>query len=815
MWRLVLFALVMSSWLVPDPLLGNETEPVNAAWFEAQIRPLLANHCLQCHGEEKQEGNLRFDSLASMLEGGDSGPALVPGDPTASLIVEALHQESFEMPPSGPLPPEEIARFEVWILHGAPWPEHTAQIRAAAKTITEEDRDWWAFRPLAKPLVPETGNDVWSRHPLDRFVYRKLAEQGMQPAPRADRAVLVRRLYFDLLGLPPSPEEIQEFVDDSTPDAWDRLIEKLLADPRHGEHWARHWLDLVRYAESDGWNKDAYRPRIWRYRDYVVRSFNEDKPYPQFVREQLAGDELPGDDPEALAATGFLRLGIYEYNQRDARGQWNDILNEITDVTGDVFLGMGMACARCHDHKFDPILQEDYFKLRAFLEPMVWRDDLHHATAEQRAEHAAREAEWEAATVSLREEIDALIGPYHKRKWKTTVDKFPLEIQACFRKPASERNSWEQQMTYLVERQFEEEGGGPLANMSKEDRQEYERLKQALAAFDDLKPKPLPTLMAASDHAGPIAPTVIPDDPTGQPVGPGVPAVLDMPGFDLPEIQGDSTSSGRRMALATWIGQPDNPITTRVIVNRIWQHHFGEGLVPTANDFGHLGQTPSHPELLDWLAATFVEQGWSFKNLHRLILTSATWQQSSYHPQADMYQQRDPEERLLWRARVRRLSAEQIRDAMLTVTGELKASLGGPSVSRSRPRRSLYIKSFRNTPDEFLHAFDMANGLKSVATRDPTTTPTQALMMINGEYLLARAEKFAERITNSPDRTGEEVLRQGFQLAWGRPPSATELSAALRFAADADEQDAHCTNQKKLVDFCHVLLNSNPFLYVD
>ncbi|MCA9437370.1 MAG: DUF1549 domain-containing protein, partial [Candidatus Omnitrophica bacterium] len=309
--------------------------------------------------------------------------------------------------------------------------------------------DWWAIQPLDRPDIPTVQNDRWSRNPIDRFVLQRLTDKGLTPAPEADRVQLVRRLFFDLMGMPPTPREIDDFLNDSSPEAWEHLVDRLLDDPRYGEHWARFWLDLVRYAESDGWNKDSYRPNIWRYRDYVVDSFNGDKPYPQFVREQLAGDEMPGDDPEKIIATGFLRLGIYEYNQRDARNHWNDIMNEMTDVTGDVFLGVSMSCSRCHNHKFDPITQKDYFGLRAFFEPVIWRDDVPGVTEAGHEKWRKQQEKWEDATTSIRAEIDALCQPYYDRKWKETVDKFPLDIQACFNKPVEERTSWEHQMAYL------------------------------------------------------------------------------------------------------------------------------------------------------------------------------------------------------------------------------------------------------------------------------------------------------------------------------------------------------------------------------
>ncbi len=788
-------------------------EDSQATWFEKRVRPVLVGKCLKCHGEKKQEGNLRLDSLESMLRGGDSGPAIVPGRPGESLLIEAVRYDSFEMPPSDQLPPRLIRDLELWVTRGAPWPRHEGVLRAQSSEITALDQQWWAFQPLEKPPVPQSEGDDWSSNEIDRFVYRKLAEQGMRPAPPADKAELVRRLYFDLIGLPPTPQQIDDFLADDSQDAWSRLIDTLLADERYGEHWARYWLDIVRYSESDGWNQDAYRPHIWRYRDYVVQAFNDDKPYPEFVREQLAGDEIPSDSPTALAATGFLRLGIYEYNQRDAKSHWDDILNEMTDVAGDVFLGMGMACARCHDHKFDPLLQKDYFQLRAFFEPVIWRDDLQFATAQEKALHAKSLEAWEQQTQELQTEIQQLLSPYYDRKWQSTVDKFPLDIQACFHKPLAARTSWEHQMAYLVSRQFMEEGGGPLKNMKEADKEQYESLQKQLAEFDHCKPAALPPLMAATDFAGPVSPTVIPDDPAQTPIAPGFLSVLT--GLVTAEpTEPAGASSGRRTALAEWIGQPDNPLTTRVIVNRIWQEHFGKGIVSTANDFGHLGRPPTHPELLDWLTSTFVAGGWSIKDLHKRILMSATWRQSARHPEAADYQERDPNEDLLWRARVRRLKAEQIRDAMLMISGELLPQIGGPSVDGSEPRRSLYVKSFRNTPDEFLHAFDIANGLKSVSERNITTTPSQSLLMINGDATLQRAEKLAQRML-AGELTLLASLNAAFRATWGRDATESELQDAAKFVAADGDAASGALDPDKLIDFCHVLLNSNEFLYVD
>ncbi|MCY2976608.1 MAG: PSD1 and planctomycete cytochrome C domain-containing protein [Planctomycetota bacterium] len=786
------------------------------AHFEHEIRPVLIGQCIKCHSDKKQEGGLRLDTLEGFLKGGDSGPTLVPGNPEESVLMDALHYDGLEMPPTGKLAEKTILQFERWIAEGAVWPTTDKPLRPAERSISDADRQWWAFVPVKKTDPPIDGRDEWSKNTIDRFVWKGLSEHEMEPAPIADKTTLIRRLYFDLIGLPPSPAEIDAFVCDESPNAIEQVIDRLLADSRYGEHWARFWLDLVRYAESDGWNKDEYRPHLWKFRDYVVAAFNKDMPYPKFVLDQLAGDESAERDPDGLIAAGFLRLGIYEYNQRDARGQWNDIMNEMTDVAGDVFLGLSMSCARCHFHKFDPIPQTDYFKLRAFFEPVCWRDDLDAATDLERKQYEEKISEWEKATQSIREQLAAILEPYEKRKWASTAAKFPIEIQACFNMPTHERTSWQEQMAYLVSRQYLEEDGGPYKKLDKEDAEKREALQKELAAFDHLKPSPLREVMTVTDFPGLIAPTTIPDDPRRQSIPPGFLDVLST-NTDLPaatSVQVKEGSSGRRTALAKWIGDARNPLTTRVIVNRIWQQHFGQGLVSTSSDFGSLGDKPTHPELLDWLTANFVEEQWSFKKLHKQILLSATWQQSSRHPQSERYQSIDSAERLLWRTRVRRLQAEQIRDAILTSSGQLSNEAGGPSVAEDKPRRSLYVKSIRNQNDTFLHGFDIANGLQSVAVRDTTTTPTQSLMLLNGNYALAQAKKLAERLL-AEQQEPEQVLRNAFRWTWGTEPTNADMNCAHQFFSLGSGEDSEVIDPQQLTDFCHILFNSNQFLYLE
>jgi mono/diheme cytochrome c family protein len=812
--------------------------------FELHVRPLLVKHCAACHGPDKQEGGLRLDSRLAMLDGGDSGAALVPGDPDGSLLMQAVRYEGLEMPPAGALPEADAERLSAWISAGAWWPEQLLLQPSGAAEITEEDRQWWSFQPLATSAPPplprtltgessESSLSGWPQTAIDSWALQAMLPHGLWPAPAADRTTLVRRLYLDLIGVPPTAEQLESAIGDQAPDAWERLVDRLLADPRYAEHWARFWLDLVRYSESDGWNRDTYRPDMWRYRDYVVGWLAADGSYADFVRQQLAGDLLATPpEPDDLAAVGFLRLGTYEYNQRDARGHWDDILNETTDVVGDVFLGLGIACARCHDHKFDPIPQRDYFRLRAFFESLQWRDDQVYATAAQRAQYERQLTQWRAETADIQQRIDTLLEPYYRRRWEACVARFPLDIQVCYQTPADQRDAWQAQMAYLIGRQFWEEDGGPLRPMTAEDRALHEQLLSELAEHASLRPAELPGLMTVSDHAGPPAVTRIPDRPQLGPVEPGgltVLGELGWPAYVRHQVDGFEPWSeaalarlgGGRLGLAEWIGEPSNPLTMRVIVNRLWQQHFGRGLSATPNDFGRTGQPPSHPELLDWLAVRFGESGGSFKQLHRLILRSALWQQSAHHPRGLEQQQLDPQELYLWRAPIRRLRAEQVRDAMLLASGQLQQQVGGASVEAEQPRRSLYLKVQRNTPEPFLRSLDMADGLTSSAERVNTTTATQALLLLNGRFVRGEAERLAERSRRW--RLGPEaaavslegaVERLVFEL-WGRRPVSGELAAMVAFVGESPDRSLAEVDPERWVDLCQVLLTSNAFFYVE
>ncbi|PAW66680.1 MAG: hypothetical protein B9S34_07425 [Opitutia bacterium Tous-C1TDCM] len=780
-----LAASALAAAAVPPAPTLSDAERAQLQFFEKEVRPILANRCYECHGDKKHKGELRLDHISHILKGGESGPALVRGKPDDSLLVTAIRYdtEDLQMPPDEKLPEAEIAVLEKWIQLGAPWPAADA---AAGKTaepkdefgFTASDRAYWVFQPLAKPVPPAPKSPAaaaWVANDIDRFIAAKHAEHGLVPAPAADKAELARRIYFDLHGLPPTRAQLEAFVNDPAPDAYARLVDTLLASPRYGERWAQHWLDIVRFAESDGYRADGFRPGAWPYRDYVIASFNADKPYDRFVREQLAGDELAPHDPAVVVATSYLRNPIYEWNQRDVRGQAELIVTDLTDNAGEVFLGLSMGCARCHDHKFDPILQQDYYRFRAFFEPVLWPSDLKLATAEERARHAAQTGEWEKATAEIRAEMEAMVGAEQKRAVQKAHDRFTADIQAMLLKPAAERTAQEHILATIADKQllYEVERFDPIKALKKpEEKARYRVLETELKKFDSLKPKDLLEGFVATD-AGPLAPPTKFKTRKGEhEVTPGFLSLLDPQPAAVAALP---NSTGRRSALAAWITRPENPLATRTIVNRIWQYHFGRGLAGTPNDLGHLGERPTHPELLDFLAQRFVAGGWKFKALHREILLSATYRQTARLAVPERAALVDPDNKFLWRFTPRRLDAEQARDAILAASGELDLAAGGPSAeANTAPRRSIYTIKKRNNQNEFLRSLDAPPGFTGIAERQRTSTPLQALMFMNGDWIIARARKLGASAGS---------VENLWQATLGRSPSAQEKQMADAFLA--------------------------------
>ncbi|MCA9082538.1 MAG: DUF1549 domain-containing protein [Planctomycetaceae bacterium] len=766
----------------------GKPDPASLQFFEQHVRPLLHAHCIKCHGENQQKGGLRLDSREALFKGGESGPAISDDPNDADLLMEAVRYESFEMPPDKPLSEQQIAVLQRWIDDGAVWPTvDGASVRLTGRVFSDEERGFWSLQPLHAVQPPNAGAG-WAVNEIDRFIAARWEAAGIRPAAAATDRELVRRLYFDLIGLPASPEEAAEFLQSSDSDRWSRLVDTLLADFRYGEHWGRYWLDVVRYAESDGFRADDYRPAAWRYRDYVVNSFNDDKPFDRFVMEQIAGDEIAPERADALVATGFLRTYLYEYNQRDARTQWQDILDQVTDITGEAFLGMGVGCARCHDHKFDPILQEDYYRMQACFGTMIPRDDVPASDLADRQKYQKSYDEWLSRAADLRQELEKLRAPYLARAAKGATERFPEDIQEIMARPESERVPLEKQLADLVNRQIDFD----ISRMKykDDDKARIDELEKQIAAQAGPAPPTQPQAITVSDLGPTPQPIHVAADRRRKVVPAGAFTILGATEFD---VQPTPSSTGQRTALANWIASPENPLTARVIVNRVWQQHFGRGIVDTASDFGTLGGRPSHPELLDWLTTEFIRHGWSIKWLHRQILNSATWKLSSFHPDADAISKIDPHEELRWRSTVRRLNAEQIRDTMLSVSGELLSEPGGPSVDHNSLRRSLYLKAYRNKPEPLLRSLDGVDGLNSVPKRSTTTTPVQALNLMNGDWVRARAVSLAKRVMEiCPDDDLAKIADGAFQTAFGRSPGRDELNMAVQMmkaALDDFEDD--------------------------
>ena len=745
--------------------------------FEIHARPLLVSHCIRCHGESKQEAGLNLATRAGLLAGGDSGPAIVPGKPDESLLLEALRYESYEMPPTGKLGDPLIAGIAAWVAAGADWPAGT--VLTPANPITAADREWWCFQPLADPAVPDPPAELagWCHNELDAFITHRLAEQGLEPAAAAPPGVLLRRLAYSATGLPPSEPLLVETDGGKTladPAARDRLVEELLASKTYGEHQARFWLDLVRYADSDGYRADGGRPHAKAYRDYCVRSFNADKPYDRFVLEQLAGDEIDPGNRDAVIGTMFLRHWIYEWNQRDVATQWQKILDDLTETTADVFLAQSLRCARCHDHKFDPLLQRDYYRLQAFFAPFQPTEGKPVADLATLATFAEQQQAWEEATADLRRRLDAIERPLLIQHAKGQPPKmFPPEIQAMIAKRPEDRTPREHQLAELAARQYTFHPEKLDKHLDEAAATERKQLLEQLAAYDSLKPKPLPTQAFVASDVGPEAPvTHIPDDREKTPIAPGILTLLNPAPADIEPPPPALNSTGRRTALARWIVSPENPLTARVIVNRIWQQHFGRGLVATPNEFGHLGQQPTHPELLDWLAGWFMQEGWSLKKLHRLILTSATFAQQSDRPLDAKLAEVDPENHLLWRMNARRLAGEEITDTVLVAAGSV--------TSGSTQKRALYKPVRRNGPDPLLAAFDLPDRIQSAGRRHRTTTPSQALLLANSDWAHDQARAIARRLSAANDAAFVEALHQ--QL-FGRSATSAERDDAVNFLA--------------------------------
>ena len=778
---------------------GASVQAADDAQAEKAVA-LLDSRCFKCHSHSagKNKGGLVMDSLAGLTTGGDGGAALLPGDPAKSLFLQNILETDPEkmMPPKGDrLTKDEVTLLQDWVKSGATWPKSRTKAPVAGRylpgTIGAKEKGWWAYQAVKLPELP-AGK---SAHPIDRFIDARLAKEGLTPSAEADRSVLIRRVTFDATGLPPTPEDVAAFVKSTDPLAYEKLVDRLLASPAYGQRMARAWLDLVRYADSDGFRIDDFRPTAWRYRDYVIKAYNDNKPYDRFIQEQIAGDELFPGDPQALTALGYLRHWIYEYNNRDARSQWENILNDLTDTTGDVFLGAGMQCARCHDHKFDPILQRDYFALRSFFTNTLPVENRAAWTPKEASEHARKLAGWEKETKSITDEIAALEKKYRADATSKAVKMFPEDIQEMIAKPDAQRTPYEKQIAELAWRQVDYEYARLDRSIKGADSVKHADLKRQLAEHDKQKPEDPPFVLTVRETGAQGVDAVIPKKNTIVP-----PAFLTVLSANYPAEPAaitpaaDGTTTGRRTVLARWLTEKSNPFTARLAMNRLWQLNFRRGLAPYASDFGRLGEPPSHPELLDWLSAEFMAKGWDQKAMHRLILTSAVYRRSSQHPSPKDGQLKDPQNALLWRFQPQRLESEQIRDAVFAACGDLKTDKqAGPSVVYGEPVRSIFTRIMRNNRDPLADVFDAPQWFSSASSRDVTTTPIQSLLLLNSPFMLKRGEILATRIAKEiPDDEAAQVRRL-YQVLFARTPTATEVGRAATFLKEVRSQKNSAT----------------------
>lgn len=832
---LALCAVGWQEWLRPV-LYAQTPGPVS---FARDIQPIFATHCLRCHGAQKQSAGLRLDSVAFAMRGGQSGPVLVPGQAAASRLYQrvATANDDERMPPTGPaLTPKELALLKSWLETGT----DLAQTTGAQPLGPDQQPQHWAWQPIQRPAVPairqpKAAAIPLSNNPIDAFIRARLAQAGLAPAPEADRRTLIRRLFFDLVGLPPTPAQVQQFVNDPDPQAYEKLVDELLESPRYGERWARHWLDVVHYGDTHGYDKDKPRPNAWPYRDYVIRALNEDKPYARFVEEQIAGDVLYPGTRDGNQALGFIAAGPWDFighaelpeSKRDGQIARHLDRDDMVANTLGTFTSVTVHCAQCHNHKFDPIPQEDYYALQAVFAALDRADRKYFPDPEMTAKYNqldGRQRDLAERKRVIERDAAKAAGP--------DIASLDAQIAEAAKLPnhAATVAALRAQRAKLVD--------AAMTPAIRQERDDYNRelaeLKPQLAAFPTPevvyagtvyygtgtftgtgatggKPRPI-HLLARGQVTQP-----------GRAISPGALSLLKFQSarFALPK---GAPEGARRAALAHWITDPQNPLTWRSIVNRVWQYHFGAGLVTTPNDFGRNGAPPSHPELLDWLAAEFRDSGGSLKRLHKLILRSATYRQAvSNNPAAD---QLDSGNTLLWRQNRRKLEAEAVRDAVLAITGKLDLTMGGPGwqdfviehpehsphyeyglADPADPktfRRSIYRFIVRSQTQPWMTALDCADPSMRVDKRNESLSPLQALALLNNGFMITQARFFAERLQQEKPGGLAEQIERAHWLAFGRAATNEEQARYITFAQSYG-----------LPNLCRVLLNMNEFSFTD
>lgn len=858
------------------PVSAQQPSPEGVEFFEKKIRPVLESNCYMCHSahSKRLQGGLLLDSREGTLKGGNSGqPAIRPGDPDSSLLIRAIHygDSKLQMPPAGQLPPAQVKDFEAWVKMGAPDPrEQNASALSWQPYDLNEARKFWSFQPVKNPPLPEVDNKAWLRSPIDRFILARLESKGLKPVGGADKRTLIRRATFDLTGLPPTPDEIDAFLNDTSAKAFEKVIDRLLASPHYGERWGRHWLDVVRYADTAGCNSDFPISAAYKYRNYVVKSFNQDKPYDRFIREQIAGDLLPArseaEKYESIIATGYLATSR-RFGSRTK--EFDLTIDDTIDNLGKTFLGLSVSCARCHNHKFDPIPTKDYYALYGIFNSSRYAfpgTEIYPHPADMVALTSGKEAEgfykWQTELAALDDRKEYLTAEGGAAARNKAAKEKQLK-EAAQHAPAAQGKSPDKQ----PDNQPKNQTGSAGQNTSPDGEQkkelhppgemrpaDYDRdavnwskaskstrmPEQVLAEAEEVKSR----IAELGEHTPKVekAYAVVEGLPAnarihrkGDPkdLGEEVPrGFLTILGEQ--QLPPDHKGSGRD-SLANWIADPNNPLTARVMVNRIWQYHFGKGIVPTPNDFGSRGAAPTHPELLDYLAAQFIKGGWSLKSMHRMIMLSHAYQLSAADDPRNAGV--DANNDLLWRFNRRRLSAEEIRDAMLAVSGLLDGTMGEahPFPPESEWRytqheqffavydtnsRSVYLMQQRQKKHPLMEVFDGADTNTITSPRPLSTTPLQALFLMNNPFVHQQADSFAVRVGMAFD-TLPQRINYSFRLAYGRPARAAEIREAmayvqqLRGELQSVKTPTDQLNRAALASYLRVVLGSDEFLYVD
>ncbi len=827
---LVLIPQAVFSWGQEPPFNsdGQVTANQGEQFYITQVKPILEAHCFACHGNDPEElrGSLALNSRAAILQGGDSGAAVDLESPAESLLLRAINYDTYEMPPSGKLPARKIEILAKWVEMGLPFPaaeevEIAPPAHSSVPQVTEETKRWWSFQPVKRPEVPRVAQQSWPRNEVDNFILCRLEQVSLPPAPEATRQQLIRRASYDLIGLPPTPAQVDAFVNDPDPNAYENLIEDLLDSPHYGEKWGRHWLDLVRYAESNSFERDGTKPFVWRYRDYVIQSFNADKPYDQFLVEQLAGDEIENPTRDSIIATGYYRLGPWQDEPVDPLQAKFDDLDDIVATTCQTMLGLTVNCARCHDHKIDPIPQQDYYSLVAFFENIqrfgVRSEDSvfaasvktlpGDATEEQKRQHAEQVREIEQRLNETEELVKPDFEAVEHEEFQYRMNRIPL---------------------------LEKRVGSILKP------EQFEEYKLQAAQLENLRGNPpgsIQVLCVKENGSNPPESFVRVRgnaNVKGEQVSPAFVSVLSPPQPEFKSNEGGETT-GRRLELANWIASPENPLTARVIANRIWQYHFGRGLVRSSSDFGFQGTPPTHPELLDWLATELIRQNWSMKSMHRIMMGSSAYRMSSRFDQT--CDEIDPSNDLFWRFNLRRLTAEEIRDSILEVNGQLnRTSMFGPSIftklppevlaGQSRPgegwgtsseqdrrRRSIYVHVKRSVGDPLLQTNDSADTDNTCPVRFITTQPTQALGMLNSAFTNEQAALFAADVARLHQDT-EDQVREVLLRVLQRSPTKVEVDRGVELVVGQTANQS-VTRQQALEYFCLLAINLNEFVYID